>query len=416
MTTINIPVAASSDDAYENNAGTVTLNGVSVGAQLNNIDEWAGFRFLNVTIPAATINSASMSVIPTSTGNDEPIHPIYGEDQDNPATFAVSANNISGRARTTATVTWTNANLGATGTSRHDSDDISTIIQEIVDRAGWASGNALVLIIQGVDSGLNRQLDVKSYDSAPADAAELDVDFTADSVTHNMAATVAGVSTAAGAISVDRSLAAAIAAVSDLPPEGGLTWHVEWALAAAVAAVSTAAGAVSVDRPIAATVASDSGVAGALGVDRPLAALAAAVSAVTSALTVGAGTVSLEAIIASESSVAAALILDLPFAAAVASDSSVAGEIDVLRPLAAGIASESGVSASMILDMLLAAAIAGESSVSGILGGLRTALVLPPGLTRGPRGNITGIVIGPRNLLAGNTRGGQLATGQTRMG
>jgi hypothetical protein len=61
MTTINIPVAASSDDAYENNAGTVTLNGVSVGAQLNNIDEWAGFRFLNVTIPAATINSASMT-------------------------------------------------------------------------------------------------------------------------------------------------------------------------------------------------------------------------------------------------------------------------------------------------------------------------------------------------------------------
>ncbi len=69
---------------------------------------------------------------------------IRGENEDNPGAFAASSGNISSRTKTVASVTWNNLPAW-TGGDFYDTLDLSSIIQEIVDRPGWASGNAMAI-------------------------------------------------------------------------------------------------------------------------------------------------------------------------------------------------------------------------------------------------------------------------------
>jgi len=156
LTTFNAFIAASSDDAQQVGS-TVTLTDSTIGLYWS--DYSLGLRFQNVTIPnSATINSAKLTVNVVNTSNDTPNCTLYGEDTDDAATFTTASNNISGRTKTTASVSWTASDIGV---GVKDSPDIKTIIQEIVDRAGWTSGNDLNLILQGSTTSA---LTIHAYD------------------------------------------------------------------------------------------------------------------------------------------------------------------------------------------------------------------------------------------------------------
>lgn len=178
MATLNIPIAASEDDASEDLESIVSTTGSALGNALDSTLEWVGLRFRAVTIPpGAVINSASISVVPINTGSDEPLVTIYGEAADDAAAFVdATTATISTRSRTTASVAWSSANLGATGTSRHNSPDIAAIIQEIIDRPGWASGNALNILIQGGATS-TRDLTFWAFDFGDR-IPELDITYT----------------------------------------------------------------------------------------------------------------------------------------------------------------------------------------------------------------------------------------------
>jgi len=72
-------------------------------------------------------------------------------------------NNISGRVKTSASVTWSPPDQTA-GVS-YVSPDLSAIVQEIVNHASWAPGNSLAIIEEHV-SGAARRL--KTFDADPA--------------------------------------------------------------------------------------------------------------------------------------------------------------------------------------------------------------------------------------------------------
>lgn len=171
MTTFSAQVAASSDDA-DQAAGTVDLTASTMNA--NSASQYIGLRFLNVTIPnAATINSASISLNFTSASYDDPDVTIYAEATDDSTTFTTGSSNISGRTSTSATVTWTATGIG-TGTKT--SPDIKTVIQEIVNRGGWTSGNDINIIIKG--NGGSSAFRIRSYD-AGSDYPQINIDYTA---------------------------------------------------------------------------------------------------------------------------------------------------------------------------------------------------------------------------------------------
>jgi hypothetical protein len=99
----------------------------------------AFFRFTSVTIPAgATIDACTMDFT-TTVGAGTPDIRMSFEAADNPA-FPTSKADAEGRTVTTAYGNYTTA---WPGTGRRTTPSMAASLQEVVDRGGWASGNAI---------------------------------------------------------------------------------------------------------------------------------------------------------------------------------------------------------------------------------------------------------------------------------
>lgn len=119
-----------------------------------------GLRFQNVDVlQGAEITSAYIEFVACDSDSPATDLTIQGEANDNAAPFTVGSP-ITSRTGTTATVAW-NAIPAWTNGTHYDSPDISAIVQEIVNRPGWANSNAMVFRITG--SG---QRDAHSLDNS----------------------------------------------------------------------------------------------------------------------------------------------------------------------------------------------------------------------------------------------------------
>jgi MSHA biogenesis protein MshQ len=140
-----------------------------------------GMRFSSVDIPqGATITSAYIEFETDETDSGTTNLVIFGEDVDSPNQFG-NNDNISDRTKTSdaTSVNWT-PSAWNTVDELHQTPDISAIIQEIVDRSGWAANNNLVIIIEP-GSGCNSdacQRTAESHDGEPNEAPLLVVDYT----------------------------------------------------------------------------------------------------------------------------------------------------------------------------------------------------------------------------------------------
>lgn len=172
---LNYIVRNSTDDAMEESGGSLTLTDTAIDLGDNGGSSFSGgFRFRNVDIPAgATIDEAYITLY--SEANGSPTLNIYGEDEDNPATFEDDTGlKVLDRTLTTAFVAW-----DVTWTSSEEykqSPDIKTVIQEIIDRSGWRRGNSIVIIVKD-DSSSGNYAQVSSYDGEPNQTAILTVKY-----------------------------------------------------------------------------------------------------------------------------------------------------------------------------------------------------------------------------------------------
>lgn len=158
-------VSASTDDTNSgsNTAGSGGSGNVIAGDLTNTIlspgshggsDYWyVGCRFLAVAVAqGATIASATFSMKAqasyASPGTVKLI--VKGQAGDTTVTFGTTAgtNNLGTAARprtTAASAAWDVKTV--TGGTRY-SVDVTAVIQEIVNRAGWASGNSIVILVE----------------------------------------------------------------------------------------------------------------------------------------------------------------------------------------------------------------------------------------------------------------------------
>ena len=137
-------------------------------------DQIVGVRFLNVTIPpGAPINSAYIDFTTDETSSVATSVVFRGEDAADAARFTATVDNISDRATTTASVSWNSIPAWNTVGEVHTTPDLASVVQEIVDRGDWSSGNAMVFIVTG--SGVRV---AESYDGSPTQAPLLRVDYT----------------------------------------------------------------------------------------------------------------------------------------------------------------------------------------------------------------------------------------------
>ena len=154
-TIVRRPVAASKDDAEEAADGAVNLNSgdLELVADGRRGNQTVGMRFTGIGVPpGAVITEAYVQFQTDRATSGITSLTIQGQAADDPATFAKTTNNISSRPRTGQSVLWAPvpawSTTGAAGPDQR-TPDISSVVQAIVNRQGWASGNAMVIILTG---------------------------------------------------------------------------------------------------------------------------------------------------------------------------------------------------------------------------------------------------------------------------
>lgn len=137
-----------SDDAEET-GGVVTTTDTDYDFIPGNV---VGVRFMNVYIPrGATITSAKLTFVADATQSTATNITISADDHDDAPTFSSVNNDITGRTQT-ASVAW-NSVASWTNGNRYESPDISAVLQPVVNRNGWCSGNAMAFRLTTTSGG-----------------------------------------------------------------------------------------------------------------------------------------------------------------------------------------------------------------------------------------------------------------------
>ncbi|MBF0446684.1 MAG: VWA domain-containing protein [Magnetococcales bacterium] len=161
-------VSASSDDAEESSSGGVDLTSSDLELVEEATTQKIGIRFRSLPIPrGAVIASAELVFEIDEAASGSTSLTIRGEDVDDAITFSSSSSNISNRTTTTASVAW-NGVVAPSIDETLTSPDIKSLVQEIVDRPGWVSGNNMAFILTGSGKRV-----VESYDGETGAAARL---------------------------------------------------------------------------------------------------------------------------------------------------------------------------------------------------------------------------------------------------
>ena len=175
MVSVEVRVAAGSDDAEESASGSMSLTSSDLELVYDGSDQMVGIRFSGVDIPqGATIVNAYVQFQVDERHSGSTALTIEGEAIDDAPTFTSSSGNISSRVRTSANVAWSPlpwTTMGAAGPDQR-TPDISQIIQEIVNRPGWSSFNSLVVIITGTGERV-----AESYNGNQGGAPLLHVEY-----------------------------------------------------------------------------------------------------------------------------------------------------------------------------------------------------------------------------------------------
>lgn len=178
-TTVNYQVSASADDGY---AWSVAEQDISssylmIGDNRTYSSPFymSAMRFTNIGVPrSAAIINARLKISSINTDyRGQVCGVIAAEASDNPADF--NGRLVGGAALTTATVAWDFKDAWSPDT-QYISPDISNIVQEVVNRPGFGSGNSIAIYYSTRDlSGKARGF--ASYEYSPASAAGLEITY-----------------------------------------------------------------------------------------------------------------------------------------------------------------------------------------------------------------------------------------------
>ncbi len=181
---VAVTISTGSDDAEEFRVGGIagdmylTSSDLEIGNDGGD-EQYVGLRFQNVTVPqGATISNAYIRFRADENdgaGSQLNIY-IAAQDIDNAPTFTTANYNLSGRTFTTAQYTWPDGSVPAwTNPNLYDTPDISAVVQEVVDRGGWANGNSMAFFLWS-DIGESSERVADSYEGGYP--AELIFDYT----------------------------------------------------------------------------------------------------------------------------------------------------------------------------------------------------------------------------------------------
>lgn len=216
MTTLDLQVNTSAGDSrmqsVANDAGRVsTASGVcsitesvlSPGSHGSGDEWWVAARFTSVTVDqGTTITSATFKMTAQTTynaGSNVIKYLVAAHAADNAAALAATNGNLNNTTRpqtTAVSSAWTQTSVTA---DTEYTIDVTSVVQEIINRAGWANGNAIVILVcVDTSTTLNEWQDYYAYDGSTTKAPKLQIVYSSGTTYTETGFAVLGLVSAGG--------------------------------------------------------------------------------------------------------------------------------------------------------------------------------------------------------------------------
>jgi hypothetical protein len=175
IVTVEVRINGGGDDVEEEQSGLMDSSSSDLELAQNGSDlQTIGLRFQPSIPQGATIVTAYVQFKVDETGSSAASLVVAGQASDDAAAFSSSSGDVTSRPRTSASIPWAPdawSTVGEAGPGQR-TPNISSAIQEIVNRPGWVAGNSLVLFVSG--SGTRT---AESYNGDAGGAALLHVEY-----------------------------------------------------------------------------------------------------------------------------------------------------------------------------------------------------------------------------------------------
>lgn len=134
-------------------------------------NQTVALRFNSVQLPqGAAIINAYIRFVADESDSEATSLTIQAEAVDSSEVLSRQVHDLSSRATTNAAVIW---EPGAWSTGDlADTPDIASVVQEVISRGTWTSGNALTILVNGTGKRV-----AESYNGSPDDASLLHVEY-----------------------------------------------------------------------------------------------------------------------------------------------------------------------------------------------------------------------------------------------
>ncbi len=177
--TYDTRVLAGNDDAEEMSNTSVSLvsSDLEMMTDGSNVQRAVGVRFGGIPIPRGTrVTSAWIQFHAREAHSDPTSLVIRAEAADSARSFVAANGNLTARPTTTAQVAWTDVPAWIAGRAgpEQKTPELRAVIQEIVDRPGWNSGNPIAILVTGAG-----HRSASSFENTPSGAALLHVQYSA---------------------------------------------------------------------------------------------------------------------------------------------------------------------------------------------------------------------------------------------
>lgn len=165
--TLEIPIDTSNGDVEERSNGRIWPTQTNldfmtdVTSSGSDDQRGVGFRFTGLAIPRdATILDAYVQFQADKTTSVATSLAITGQAADNAPEFTTTKYSLTSRPRTGAAVAWAPpAWTKGDRTAAQRTAQLAPVVEEVVGRPGWTSGNALVLIVEGTGERVAESFD-----------------------------------------------------------------------------------------------------------------------------------------------------------------------------------------------------------------------------------------------------------------
>lgn len=172
---ITLPISNPLDDVEERADGSIYTNSTDLELTNDGDDQTIGLRFNNLQIPPGVeISGAWLQFTADEQSSGACNLVIRAQAVDNTPPFEEIFQNVSSRPLTTASVNWQPGTWNVIGEAGplQRSPNLAAVLQEVVDRPGWASGNSVVFVIGGTG-----RRTAGAFEGNPAWAARLVVEI-----------------------------------------------------------------------------------------------------------------------------------------------------------------------------------------------------------------------------------------------